>query len=163
MPMPPWHLNQSKSWGLHLVSLQMEHLLVVFPFLSNNCNCAVLSRSVVSDSLPPQAPLSLGILQARILEWVAMPSSRGLPNPEIQPRSPPGALPNPEIQSRFPTLQVDYLPSEPPGKPKNTGVGSPSLLQGIFPTQESNQGLLHCRQILYQLRYPGSPTTATTQ
>ena len=32
-----------------------------------------------------------------------------------------------------------------------TGVGSLSLLQGIFPTQESNQGLLHCRQILYQL------------
>ena len=115
--MPPWHLNQSKSWGLHLVSLQMEHLLVVFPFRSNNCNCAVLSRSVVSDSLPPQAPLSLGILQARILEWVAMPSSGGLPNPEIQPRSPPGALPNPEIQSRSPTMQVDSLPSEPPGKP----------------------------------------------
>ena len=50
----------------------------------------------------------MGILQARILEWVA------------------------------------------------TGVGS--LLQGILPTQESNQGLLHCRQILYQLSYQGSPT-----
>ena len=34
-----------------------------------------------------------------------------------------------------------------------TGVGSLSLLQGIFPTQESNQGLLHCRQILYQVSY----------
>ena len=33
----------------------------------------------------------------------------------------------------------------------NTGVGSRSLLQGIFPTQESNQGLLHYRQILHQL------------
>ena len=40
---------------------------------------------------------------------------------------------------------------------QNTGVGSLSLLQGIFPTQESNQGLLHCRQILYQLCYWGSP------
>ena len=40
---------------------------------------------------------------------------------------------------------------------QNTGVGSLSLLQGIFPTQESNQGLLNCRQILYQLRYQGSP------
>ena len=38
----------------------------------------------------------------------------------------------------------------------NTGVGSLSLLQGIFPTQESNQGLLHCRQILYQLSQKGS-------
>ena len=40
---------------------------------------------------------------------------------------------------------------------KNTGVGSLSLLQEIFPTQGSNPGLLHCRQILYQLRHKGSP------
>ena len=39
----------------------------------------------------------------------------------------------------------------------NTGVSSLSLLQWIFPTQELNQGLLHCRQILYQLSYQGSP------
>ena len=39
----------------------------------------------------------------------------------------------------------------------NTGVGSLSLLQGIFWTQESNRGLLHCRRILYQLSYQGSP------
>ena len=51
--------------------------------------CAVLSRSVISDSLQPhglyvahQAPLFTGILQARILEWVAMPSSGG----SFQPR-----------------------------------------------------------------------------
>ena len=37
------------------------------------------------------------------------------------------------------------------------GVGSLSLLQEIFPTQKSNRGLLHCRQILYQLIYQGSP------
>ena len=37
------------------------------------------------------------------------------------------------------------------------GVGSHSLLQGIFPTQESNPGLLHCRQILYHLSHQGSP------
>ena len=53
----------------------------------------------------------------------------GLPCP------PPGDLPNPEIEPRSPTLQVDSLLSEPPGKPKNTGVGSLSLLQGIFLTQ----------------------------
>ena len=40
---------------------------------------------------------------------------------------------------------------------QNTGVGSLFLLQGIFSTQESNWGLLHCRQILYQLNYQGSP------
>ena len=39
---------------------------------------------------------------------------------------------------------------------QNTGVGSLSLLQGIFLTQESNQGLLHCRRILYQLSHKGS-------
>ena len=70
---------------------------------------------------------------------------------------PPGKLPNPGIKPRSPTLQVDSLPSEPPGKPKNTGVGSLSLLQGVFPTQESNCGLLHCGQILYQLTYEGIP------
>ena len=40
---------------------------------------------------------------------------------------------------------------------KNTGVGSHFLLQGIFPTQGSNLGLLHCRQILYQLSYEEIP------
>ena len=54
-------------------------------------------------------------------------------------------------QPRCPTLQADSLTAEPQGKPKNTGVGSLSLLQGIFLTQELNQGLPHCRQILYSL------------
>ena len=70
----------------------------------------------------------------------------------------PGDLPNPEIKPRSPALQVDSLPPEPQGKPKNTGVGSLSLLQRIFLTQESNWGLWHCRQILYQLSYLGNPT-----
>ena len=54
-------------------------------------------------------------------------------------------------------MWVDSLPAEPPGKPTDTGVGSLSLLQRIFLTQESNLGLLHFRQILYQLSYQGSP------
>ena len=45
-----------------------------------------------------------GILQARILEWVAIPF--------------PGDLPNPGIEPRSPALRADSLPSEPPGKPK---------------------------------------------
>ena len=40
---------------------------------------------------------------------------------------------------------------------KNTGVGCHFLLQGIFPTKDSNPALLHCRQILYQLSYQRSP------
>jgi len=42
----------------------------------------------------------------------------------------------------------------------NTGVGSLSLLQGIFPTHGLNPGLLHCRQILYQLSHQESPSMA---
>ena len=45
----------------------------------------------------------------------------------------------------------------------NTRVGSLSLLQGIFPTQESNLGLPHCREILYQLSHKGSRTPETQQ
>ena len=84
-----------------------------------------------------------GILQARILEWFPFPS--------------PGDLPNPGIEPRSPTLLADSLPAEPQGKPKNTGMGGLSLLQQIFPTHESNWGLLLCRQILYQLSSQGSP------
>ena len=51
-------------------------------------------------------------------------------------------LPNAGIKPRSPTLQADSLPSEPPGKPMNTGMG-----------KELNWGLLHCRKILYQLSY----------
>ena len=74
----------------------------------------------------------------------------GLPSPY------PGDLPNSGIEHRSPALKVDYLPSEPPGKPKNTRVDSQSLLQGIFLTKELNLGLLPCRWILYQLSYQGS-------
>ena len=80
-----------------------------------------------------------GILQASILEWVAVPFSRG------------------SFETRSFTLQADFLPAKPQGKPKNTGVGSLFFLQGIFLTQELNWGLLHCRRILYQLSYQGSP------
>ena len=67
-----------------------------------------------------------------MLEWVAMPSSRDFPHPGIKPKSP--------------ALQADSLPSEPPGKTKNTRKGGLSLLQGIVPIQVLNRGLLHCRQ-----------------
>ena len=56
-----------------------------------------------------------------------------------------GNLPDPGIKPRSPALQEDSLPSEPPGKLMNTGMGRLSLLQGIFPTQKSNRGLLHFR------------------
>ena len=70
-----------------------------------------------------------GILQARILEWIAIPFSRG----SSQPRD--GAQVSHIAGTFFPEIA---------GKPKNTGVGSLSLLQGIFLTQGSNWGLLLC-------------------
>ena len=69
--------------------------------------CHPLSLSYVQLLVTPQtvacqAPLSMGILEARILEWVAIPLSRDIPNPGIKPRSP--------------ALQADSLPYEPPGE-----------------------------------------------
>ena len=104
---------------------------------------AVLSCLVMSDSLQPH-----GLQPARFLcprEFSRQEFLSGLPCP------PPGDLPNPGIKPRFPVLQADFFPSEPLGKSKNTGVGSLSLLHRIFPTQESNRGLLPRRWILYQL------------
>ena len=120
------------SWTLNV--MKMLKYVEIFVFRSTTL-IESESRSVVSNTAT----------QARILEWVAFPFSRGLPNPGIEPRSP--------------ALQADSLPAEPQGKPKNTGVGSLSLLQGIFLTQEPNWGLLRCRWILYQLSYQGSPIT----
>ena len=64
--------------------------------------------------------------------------------------------------SRFSRVRLNGLwptrllcPWDSPGM--NTGVGCQSLLQGIFPTQQSNLGLPHCGQVLYHLSYQGSP------
>ena len=84
-----------------------------------------------------------GILQARILEWVAFSFSRGSSRPRDR--------------TQVPSSQVDSLPAGPQRKPQNSGVGSLFLLQWIFPTQESDRGLLHCRQIPHQLSSQGNP------
>ena len=62
-----------------------------------------------------------------------------------------------QVRWSCPTLPPHglYSPWNSPGQ--NTGVGSPSLLQEIFPTQGSNPGLPHCKWILHQLSYWGSP------
>ena len=82
------------------------------------------------DCSPPGSSVH-GILQARILDWVAMPSSMGgLPDPGIEPRSP--------------TLQADSLPSEPPGKPASSFRCS--LFLQYFPDDPVVQILcFHCR------------------
>ena len=82
-----------------------------------------------------------GIFQARMLDWVAISFSRESESCSVLSNS---------LQPRG-----LHSPWNSPGQ--NTEVGSLSLLQGIFPTQELNWGLLHCRQILYQLSHKGSP------
>ena len=115
--------------------LSMQNIQIIsVQHAEQNCTlcCPVRRRCVVSDSVTLDCRLLgssvRGILQARKLEWVAMPS--------------PGDLPNPVIEPRSLALQADSLLSEPPGKPKDSGVNSLSLL--------------HCRWILYLLSYPGS-------
>ena len=100
-----------------------------------------LCETLMDCSLPGSSVH--GILWSRLLEWVAIPFSGDLPNPGIEPGSP--------------TLQVDSLLSEPPGKPMITGVGWHAFFQGIFRIQGLNPGLPHGRQVLYPLSHQGSP------
>ena len=60
------------------------------------------------------------------------------------------------------SLRLDGLCSPWNSPDQNTGVGSPSLLQGIFPAQGLSPGLPHCRRILYQLSHQGSPITQSS-
>ena len=83
-----------------------------------------------------------GIFQARILE-------EDLPNPGIEPRSP--------------TLQADSLPAGPQGKPKNTAVGSLSILQWIFPTQKIKLVSPAWKVDSLPTELPGKPTVKERQ
>ena len=98
------------------------------------------SHSVMPDSLRPHG-LTRGIFQARILQWVAFPFSRGSSQPGVEPRSP--------------TLQADSLPAEPPGKPKNIGVDSLSL-PGDLPNPGTELGSLALQVDSLPAELPGS-------
>ena len=120
-------MNDKCSSDLRNISGCVCSVALLCPTLCDTMDCSLPGSSVH------------GIFQARIMEWVGISYSRDLPNPGIEPRSP--------------ALQADSLPAQPPGKPKNTGVGGLSLLQGVFLTEELNWGLKHRRRILYQLNY----------
>ena len=135
--------------------------------MSDSLWVLVSSRTVCS---PPGSSVH-GILQARILEWVAAPFSRGSSQTRDQNQVS-------SVAGRFFTVsatrestiashsvvsnssQPHGLDCSPPGSSvhldspgKNTGAGCHFLLQGIFPTQGLNPGLLYFRQILYPLSY----------
>ena len=148
--------------GCHSESLYQFLVLLISPWscplLPNTVNCeyyelfltsqwwrCLVTKSYLTcdpiDCSLPCSTLSMGFPRQEY--W------SGLPFPS------PGDLPKPGIEPGLLALQADSLPSEPPGKLKNIEVGSLPFLQGIFPSQESNQGLLHWRWILYQLSYQG--------
>ena len=138
------------------------------------------------DYSPPSSSVH-GIFQARIVECVAIPFSRGSSPSRDQTqgsctvgrfftvRATREAWFSGNHLFLFGSLVYDkvkwseshsvmsnslwphglHSPWNSPGQ--NTGVGSLSFLQGIFPTQGLNPGLPHCRQILYQLSHKGSP------
>ena len=92
----------------------------------------------------------------RILEWVAYPFSSESSQPRNQTRvscTASGFFGNP---LQYSCLE-NPMDSSWNSLGQNTRVGSLSLLQQIFPTQESNPGLPHCRQILHQLSHKESP------
>ena len=128
----PW------AWKLPSFSVSKKWSEVAQSCLSlcNPMDCGLLGFSIH------------GIFQARILEWVTISFSRDLPDPGIEPGSP--------------ALETDALTSEPPGKPKNTGVGCHARLQGIFPTQGSNQRHPRCGRILNHLSHQGRMYIITT-
>ena len=116
------------------------------------------------------------ILQARILEWVACPPSRGSSGPRDPTRISYDSFIDKQILYHYchlgsPKMKMSgsqlCLTLRPHGleiatllcpwdsSGKNTGVGSHSFLQRIFPAQESNPGLLHCWKILYPLSHQG--------
>ena len=94
------------------------------------------------------------VLKILKVSWSAMRSNQSILN-EISPKY------SLESESESHSVVSDTLrphglsPWNSPGQ--NTGVDCLSLLQGIFPTQGSNSGLPHCRQILYQLSHKESP------
>ena len=98
---------------------------------------------VTPSTVARQAPLYVGILQTRTVECVDKPSCRG--SSQLRDWTHVSRM-----AGRCGTVWAT-------GKPKNSGVGSLSLLQQIFPIQEMNLGLLHCRWIIYLPGYEGSP------
>ena len=107
---PPYQCQTSRP----TIYFSFSHLLLCL--VAKSCPTLVILWTVAF-----QAPLSMEFSRQEYWSGLQFPSSGYIPNPGIEPRSP--------------ALQADSLPAEPPEKPKNTGVGSHSLFQQIFPTQ----------------------------
>ena len=109
-------------------------------FLGERESCSVVSNSLGTHGLYPDRLL---------FSWNSPGENTGVGLPITWGSS------QPRGRTQDLTISGGFFPSEPPGKLKNTGIGSLSLLQRIGPTQESNWGVLHCTLMLYLLRFPG--------
>ena len=121
-------------------------------------SCPTLCKPI--DSSPPGSPVP-GILQARTLEWVAISFSNAWKwKGKVKSLSRVGLLATPWTAAHQapPSMgfsRQEYWSGVP--SPSPTGVGSLSLLKGIFPTPGSNPALPCYRRILYQLSHQGGP------
>ena len=164
---PAWRIPWTQELGglQSMGSQRVRHDWVTFTFpsgshglLLRDCLCASLAIRPFSSLLTPHSPELWGMQR-----W-GTPASHA-PAPTIFPANPSpwGIFPWRDFISNeccsvvSSSLRPHVLYSPQNSSGQNTGVGSISLLQGIFPTQGSNPGLPHCRRILYQLSYQGSP------
>ena len=105
-------------------------------------------RSLAGYSPCGSEELDMTEATARKSTSLAQPKKQGFPAEKLKVK----------VAQSCPTPwdPTDSSPWNSPGQ--NTGMAILSILQGIFPTQGSNPGLLHCRRILYQLSHKGSPS-----
>ena len=124
-------------------------LVVGFIMTSTTCiSCACLATRVQqSATLWTASSVNWGF--SRQEYW------NGLPYPPL------GDLPNPGIKPRSPTVQVDSLPSEPPRNPRNTGVGSLSILRGVLHSPGIEPGSPALQMDSLPSKPPGKPYTFT--
>ena len=106
-------ITPSDKKGKHYQNSR-QHSRLVGPKTFSNSLTVLCLVAVIPWTVGCQAPLSMEFSRQEYWSGLLCP--------------PPEDLLNPGIEIRFPTLQADSLPSEPPGKPMNTGVGSLSLL-----------------------------------
>ena len=135
-PFSPW------SWALLVLSVFLPNLL--FPHWGKKAICPLTAKAHEVSEIS-------SCLQASKLAFYHF-IGRG------RRHTIPGSKTKVKVAQLCLTLSGPhglYSPWNSPGQ--NTGVGSLSLLQGIFKTQRSNPGLLHCRWILHQLSHEGSP------
>ena len=148
------------------VFLALSHLVFIQSVKSESVSCSAVSDSATLWTIAGQAPQSMASFRQEYRSGLPLPPLGDLPYPGIAPGSPalqadsepPGWIVESESHSVVSTSLRPHGPYSPWNSPgQDTGVGSLSLLQGIFPTQGWNPSLPHCRWILYQLSHQGSP------